>query len=91
MILKLLCVVVEIGRFVKYDSRRLLIYTISGIMVITVLQYDAGGALFDIDLTTMPKAIFKQIKEALILVRYMAKAQLISNFKASFMSMLNFD
>ena len=39
------CVVVEIGRFVKYDSRRLLIYTISSIMVITVLQYDTGGVL----------------------------------------------
>ena len=44
MMLKLFCVVVEIGRFVKYDSRRLLIYTISGIMVITALQYDTGGA-----------------------------------------------
>ena len=37
--------VVEIGRFVKYDSQRLLMYTISSLMVITVLQYDTGGVL----------------------------------------------
>ena len=39
------CIVVEIDRFVKYDSRQLLLYTISSIMAITVLQYDTGGVL----------------------------------------------